>query len=72
MPIPKAANDIGSAALMVDATTGDVWYWFQSPVIGNSKGGSGIIYQGRLVPGTEPGQAVARYGFGEKPVQLSK
>ena len=67
--IPKP-GEFG-AALVLDTATGDVWYWFQA--IGtNGKLGSVIQYEGRAIPGAEPGQSVARHGFGENAIPNSK
>jgi hypothetical protein len=71
MTIPKSTNEIGSTALVLDTATGDIWYWYVTPALGGSKGGYGLIYQGRAVPGSQPGEGVATYGF-PKPAQISK
>lgn len=67
--LPKTTNEIGSAALVLDTATGDLWVWEQSPTVDKSPGGSGIFYQGRSVPGKEPGAAVAQVGYGSPPIQ---
>jgi hypothetical protein len=55
-------NDTGGTVLIIDTKTGDIWKWFEG-TSGNGQGGSGIRYEGAVVPGVSPGEIVARQGF---------
>jgi hypothetical protein len=61
IPLTKP-NDMGNTVFIIDTKTGDVWKWFEG-TSSSQVGGSGIRYEGAVVPGT-PGEIVARQGFG--------
>ena len=63
IPLTKP-NDTSNTVLIIDTETGDVWKYFEGLAPGP---GSGIRYEGAVVPGDKPGEMVARQGF-ELPV----
>ena len=63
--LPLAAVDGGKGggrALIVDTRDGHVWVWSENELLNSPGGqrryGSGFIYQGKLRPGTQPGEIV--------------
>ncbi len=52
----------GGRALIVDTRDGHVWVWSENELLNSPGGqrryGSGFIYQGKLRPGTQPGEIV--------------
>ncbi len=52
----------GGRAFILDTREGHVWIWSENELItapdGRRRYGSGFIYQGRLRPGSEPGQVI--------------
>jgi hypothetical protein len=51
-------------ALILDTKTGAVWKWFEgAPGAGGRPAGSGLRYEGTVVPGNAPGDLVARQGL---------
>jgi hypothetical protein len=61
IPLTKS-NEMGTEVLIIDLKTGDVWKWFEGS--SGAQAGSGIRYEGAVVPGRTPGEIVARQGFG--------
>jgi hypothetical protein len=61
-------GDTGATVLIIDTETGDVWQWSEG-TNGSNVPGTGIRYEGRVVPGDGPGDSVARQGFGLPPFQ---
>jgi hypothetical protein len=63
--LPLAGADGGKGggrALILDTRDGHVWVWSENELItapdGSRRYGSGFIYQGRLRPGTRPGEMI--------------
>ena len=63
--LPLAAVDGGKGggrALIVDTRDGHVWVWSENELLNSPGGqrryGSGFIYQGKLRPGTQPGEII--------------
>lgn len=52
----------GGRAFILDTQEGDVWVWSENELItspdGRRRYGSGFIYQGKLRPGTRPGEMI--------------
>lgn len=63
--LPLAAVDGGKGggrALILDTRDGHVWVWSENELLNSPGGqrryGSGFIYQGKLRPGTQPGEII--------------
>ena len=63
--LPLAGADGGKGggrALILDTRDGHVWIWSENELItapdGRRRYGSGFIYQGKLRPGTQPGEMI--------------
>lgn len=56
VPLPRAENQFGQAILILDTSSGDLWQWWQASPVGDSPGGEGITYIGRMKPGSAPGE----------------
>lgn len=63
--LPLAGADGGKGggrALIVDTREGHVWVWSENELLNSPNGqrryGSGFIYQGKLRPGTQPGEII--------------
>jgi hypothetical protein len=63
--LPLAVADGGKGggrALIVDTRDGHVWVWSENELLtapgGQRRYGSGFIYQGKLRPGTHPGEII--------------
>ncbi|OYW38618.1 MAG: hypothetical protein B7Z35_06650 [Hydrogenophilales bacterium 12-61-10] len=63
--LPLAGADGGKGggrALIVDTREGHVWVWSENELLNSPSGqrryGSGFIYQGKLRPGTQPGEII--------------
>lgn len=56
----------GGRAFILDTRDGHVWIWSENELITASDGrrryGSGFIYQGKLRPGTQPGEMIEQTG----------
>lgn len=52
----------GSRAFILDTRDGHVWVWSENELItapdGRRRYGTGFIYQGRLRPGSQPGELI--------------
>ena len=59
-PAPMAARAGGG--LILDTRDGHVWIWSENELItapdGQRRYGSGFIYQGKLRPGSQPGELI--------------
>lgn len=63
LPLPgAAAGQGGGRALILDTRDGHVWVWSENEPItaidGSRRYGAGFVYQGRLRPGSRPGELV--------------
>lgn len=63
LPLPGAAGGQGGGrALILDTREGYVWVWSENePIVsgdGRRRYGAGFIYQGRLRPGSQPGELI--------------
>lgn len=63
LPLAGAeGNRGGGRALIVDTRDGHVWIWSENEPITSPEGGrrygTGFIYQGKLRPGTQPGEII--------------
>lgn len=63
--LPLAVADGGKGggrALILDTRDGHVWVWSENELLNSPGGqrryGSGFIYQGKLRPGTQPGEII--------------
>ena len=62
--LPLAGSDSkgGGRALILDTRDGDVWVWSENELIvapdGHRRYGTGFVYQGKLRPGTRPGELI--------------
>ncbi len=63
--LPLAGGDGskgGGRAFILDTRDGHVWVWSENELItspdGRRRYGSGFIYQGKLRPGTRPGELI--------------
>jgi hypothetical protein len=63
--LPLAGADGGQGggrAFILDTRDGHVWIWSENELIatpdGSRRYGAGFIYQGRLRPGTRPGEMI--------------
>lgn len=56
----------GGRALILDTRDGHVWIWSENELISEPDGrrryGAGFIYQGKLRPGSQPGQVIEQQG----------
>ncbi len=56
----------GGRAFILDTREGHVWIWSENELItapdGRRRYGSGFIYQGRLRPGSQPGEMIELQG----------
>jgi hypothetical protein len=61
-PAPRAAR----GAFILDTRDGHVWIWSENELItaadGRRRYGAGFIYQGKLRPGTQPGEIIEHQG----------
>lgn len=72
LPLPGAAGGQGGGrAFILDTRDGHVWIWSENePILapdGSRRYVSGFIYQGRLRPGTRPGEWVEDSGVAGDP-----
>lgn len=63
LPLAGAEGGKGGArALIVDTRDGHVWVWSENELVaapdGHRRYGSGFIYQGKLRPGSQPGEMI--------------
>lgn len=63
LPLAGAAGGQGGArAFILDTHEGHVWIWSENEPVAAADGGrrygAGFIYQGRLRPGTRPGEFI--------------
>ncbi|MEW6591395.1 MAG: hypothetical protein AB1418_10195 [Pseudomonadota bacterium] len=63
LPLPGAgAGQGGGRAFILDTREGHVWIWSENEPIATADGrrryGAGFIYQGRLRPGSQPGELI--------------
>lgn len=63
LPLPGATGGQGGGrALILDTREGHVWVWSENEPIASADGrrryGAGFIYQGRLRPGSQPGELI--------------
>jgi len=63
LPLAGAAGGQGGGrALILDTREGHVWVWSENEPIAAADGrrryGAGFIYQGKLRPGTQPGELI--------------
>jgi hypothetical protein len=63
--LPLAGSDGGKGggrALILDTRDGHVWIWSENELIttpgGSRRYGAGFIYQGKLRPGSQPGEMI--------------
>lgn len=56
----------GGRAFILDTRDGHVWIWSENELIASPDGrrryGSGFIYQGKLRPGSQPGEMIEQQG----------
>lgn len=56
----------GGRALILDTRDGHVWIWSENELIsapdGRRRYGAGFIYQGKLRPGSQPGEMIEQQG----------
>lgn len=56
------ASKTGTRALIVDTRDGHVWVWSENELItapdGRRRYGAGFLYQGKLRPGSQPGEMI--------------
>lgn len=67
LPLGGALGDKGGGrALIVDTRDGHVWIWSENELMtapdGRRRYGAGFIYQGKLRPGTQPGEMIEQQG----------
>lgn len=67
--LPLAGADGGKGggrALILDTRDGHVWVWSENELIttpdGRRRYGAGFIYQGKLRPGSQPGEMIEQPG----------
>lgn len=63
LPLAGAeGNQGGGRALILDTREGHVWVWSENELLtapdGSRRYGAGFIYQGKLRPGTRPGELI--------------
>jgi hypothetical protein len=63
LPLAGAEGSQGSGrALILDTREGHVWIWSGNELIttpdGRRRYGAGFVYQGKLRPGTQPGELI--------------
>ncbi|MFO7541220.1 MAG: hypothetical protein R6W97_00225 [Thiobacillus sp.] len=56
----------GGRAFIIDSRDGHAWVWSENELIttqdGRRRYGSGFIYQGKLRPGSQPGEMIEQSG----------
>ncbi|MHB1214846.1 MAG: hypothetical protein ACYCY9_07635 [Thiobacillus sp.] len=67
--LPLAGADGGKGggrALILDTRDGHVWVWSENELVtgpdGRRRYGAGFIYQGKLHPGSQPGEMIEQPG----------
>ena len=67
--LPLAGTDSskgGGRAFILDTRDGHVWIWSENELItapdGQRRYGAGFIYQGKLRPGSRPGELIEQQG----------
>jgi hypothetical protein len=63
LPLSGAeASKTGARAFILDTRDGHVWIWSENELItapdGRRRYGAGFIYQGKLRPGSQPGEMI--------------
>ena len=67
LPLAGADGGKGGArAFILDTRDGHVWIWSENELItapdGRRRYGAGFIYQGKLRPGSQPGEMIEQQG----------
>ena len=67
LPLAGAEGGKGGArAFILDTRDGHVWIWSENELItapdGSRRYGAGFVYQGKLRPGTRPGEMIEQQG----------
>jgi hypothetical protein len=67
LPLAGADGGKGGArAFILDTRDGHVWIWSENELIttpdGRRRYGAGFIYQGKLRPGSQPGEMIKQQG----------
>ena len=67
LPLAGADGGKGGArAFILDTRDGHVWVWSENELIttpdGRRRYGAGFIYQGKLRPGSQPGEMIEQQG----------
>lgn len=67
LPLAGAEGSKGGArAFILDTRDGHVWIWSENELTtapdGRRRYGSGFIYQGKLRPGSQPGEMIEQQG----------
>lgn len=61
LPLAGGGKD-SSRAFILDTRDGHVWLWSENELVTTAEGsrryGSGFVYQGKLRPGTRPGEFI--------------
>jgi hypothetical protein len=57
VPLPARPGSFDNRVMILDTRDGHLWQWWEAPVVGGgNSGGRGIIYMGRVVPGSAAGE----------------
>lgn len=60
------AGRSGARAFIIDSREGHVWIWSENELVSGPDGrrryGAGFVYQGRLRPGSQPGEVIDHQG----------
>ena len=59
----QGGSDIGGKVLIIDTQTGDLWTWMEIGAGDHGAGGRFLVYQGRLRPGSKPGEVIEQQDF---------
>ncbi len=57
VPLPSRPGSFDNRVMILDTRDGHLWQWWEAPVIGSTNsGGRGMIYMGKVVPGSAAGE----------------
>ena len=71
VPLADRADILSQDVMILDTQTGALYLWVRAFPTKDSPSFTAIVFQGNLIPGTKPGELVARAGGGLPVVQLS-
>ncbi len=59
VPLPARPGSFDNRIMILDTRDGHLWQWWEAPVVGSgNSGGRGMIYMGKVVPGSAAGETM--------------